>query len=211
MEANGHLKGDLRGTPSDVDPTVIASAADGDVKAFSEIYARSAPGVRRYVRTIIWNRWDAEDVTQDVFVKLFAGLSQYDPERAAFSGWVLRVARNTAIDHLRRSAARPVQHTADEQAAVDDAGVRCGESLREALEPLTDSQREILMLRALGGYSPPEVAVRVQRTRGAINTLYHRARLAARDNLAAMGAGPSTCSDPPYRRSEPASVVLRAP
>jgi RNA polymerase sigma-70 factor (ECF subfamily) len=152
--------------------------------------------VRRYVGTIVWDRWDAEDVTQEVFVKLFTGLRQYDPERAAFSAWMLRVARNASIDHLRRHRGRPTLLEFDERTPVDEAGRACGESLRAALEELPASQREILMLRALGGFTPPEVATRVKRSRGCINTLFHRARLSAKERLTAMDSGPSTLTGP---------------
>jgi RNA polymerase sigma-70 factor (ECF subfamily) len=178
----------------DLDPALVARAARGDAAAFSEIYRLTAPRVRRYVRTMIWDAWDAEDVTQDVFVKILTRLPQYDPKRAAFSAWTLRVARNAAIDHMRRHQARPVVAEVDQRAPVDDTGRSCGESLRQVFEELNQSQREVLVLRALAGFSPCEVASHTNATRGSINTLYHRARLAARDRLAALDAGPSTLS-----------------
>jgi RNA polymerase sigma-70 factor (ECF subfamily) len=144
------------------------------------------------VRTIIWNRWDAEDVTQEVFLKIFTRLGQYDPARGSFSSWTLRVARNAAIDHMRRQRDRVACADVDQKAPHDDAGQRCAESLRLVLGELNQSQREILVLRALGGYEPSEVASYARATRGSINTLYHRARLAARDRLQAIDAGPST-------------------
>jgi RNA polymerase sigma-70 factor, ECF subfamily len=191
-------------------PEVIARAAGGDVAAFAEIYECCAPGVRRYVGTIIWDRWDAEDVTQEVFVKLFTGLRQYDPVRAAFSAWMLRVARNAAIDHLRRHRGHPTLLEFDERTPVDEAGRACGESLRAALEELPASQREILVLRALGGFAPPEVALRVQRSRGSINTLFHRARLSAKERLKAMGSAPSTCTASDRTDVEDSAVPLAA-
>jgi RNA polymerase sigma-70 factor (ECF subfamily) len=175
-----------------VEPELIARAARGDRVAFSQIYASSAPGVRRYVRTIIWNAWDAEDVTQEVFVKIFVGLSQYDPDRATFSAWTLRVARNAAIDHMRRARRRGSPEEIDGRAVVDDTGRRCRESLREVLGELSESQREVLVLRALGGFTPREVATHSKASRGSVNTLYHRARVAARDRLKALDAAPCT-------------------
>jgi RNA polymerase sigma-70 factor (ECF subfamily) len=174
----------------ELDPGVIKRAAQGDAAAFGEIYAHSAPGIRRYVRTIVWNSWDADDVTQDVFVKIFMGIGSYDPERAAFSAWTLRVARNAAIDHMRRHRTRPQHGEVEDCAPLDDAGRLCGESLREVLCELNTHQREILVLRALAGFTPREVADQTKATPGSINTLYHRARLAARDRLCAMGSAP---------------------
>jgi RNA polymerase sigma-70 factor (ECF subfamily) len=177
---------------ADVDPRLIARAARGDAAAFSQIYAHTAAGVRRYVRTIIWNPWDAEDVTQEVFVKILTGLKQYDPARAPFYAWTLRIARNAAIDHMRRHRTRPGYAEVDHRAPLDDAGRSCGESLREVLGELNQNQREILVLRALAGFTPREVAAHSHATPGSINTLYHRARLAARDRLRAMDAAPCT-------------------
>ena len=154
---------------ADVDPSVIATAARGDAVAFGQIYARIAPRLRRYVRTIIRNPWDAEDVTQDAFVKIFTGIRHYDPARGTFTTWSLRVARNTAIDHLRAHRGRIPCAEVDELAAVDDAGRWCGESLRLVLSDLNQNQREILVLRALAGFEPSEIA-RSSRLRAARST-----------------------------------------
>jgi RNA polymerase sigma-70 factor, ECF subfamily len=190
---------------AEIDPVVIARAARGDARAFSEIYRDSAPRIRRYVRTIVWNRWDAEDVTQEVFVKILTALDQFDPSRAAFSAWTLRVARNAAIDHLRREQSRAGWCELDQRTAVDDVGQRCGESLRQVLGELNHRQREILVLRALAGLTPHEVATGAQATRGSINTQYHRARIAARDRLCEIDAAPSIRTS---RRAKRKAAVL---
>jgi RNA polymerase sigma-70 factor (ECF subfamily) len=171
---------------------VIASAARGDAVAFGQIYAQIAPRVRRYVRTIIRNSWDAEDVTQDSFVKILTGIGLYDPARGSFSAWSLRVARNTAIDHIRAHRGGLACAEVDQRAPVDDAGRWCRESLRLVLSDLNQNQREILVLRALAGFEPSEIAGYANATRGSINTLYHRASRAARDRLRAIDAGPCT-------------------
>jgi RNA polymerase sigma-70 factor, ECF subfamily len=197
-----------RGQP-DVDPSVVASAARGDAVAFGQIYAQIAPRVRRYVRTIIRNAWDAEDVAQDAFVKILTGIGHYDPARGTFSAWSLRVARNAAIDHIRahRGGLAYVAEV-DQQAPVDDAGRWCGESLRLVLSDLNQNQREILVLRALAGFEPSEIAGYAKATRGSINTRYHRASLAARDRLRAIDAGP--CTRTVTKRSPDGARLSRA-
>jgi RNA polymerase sigma-70 factor (ECF subfamily) len=196
-----------RGQP-DVDPSVIASAARGDAVAFGQIYTQTAPRVRRYVRTIIRNPWDAEDVTQDAFVKILTGIGQYDPARGAFSAWSLRIARNAAIDHIRAHRGGLACAEVDQRAPVDDAGRWCSESLRLVLSDLNQNQREILVLRALAGFEPSEIAGYAKATRGSINTLYHRARLAARDRLRAIDAGP--CTRTVTKRSPDGARLSRA-
>jgi RNA polymerase sigma-70 factor (ECF subfamily) len=206
---NGHRGPaiDHRGRP-DVDPSVIASAARGDAVAFGQIYAQIAPRVRRCVRTIIWNPWDAEDVTQDAFVKILTGIGHYDPARGTFSAWSLRVTRNTAIDHIRAHRGRIPCAEIDERAPVDDTGRWCVESLRLVLGDLNHNQREILVLRALAGFEPSEIASHANATRGSINTLYHRASLAARDRLRAIDAGP--CARTVTKRSPDGGTLSQA-
>jgi RNA polymerase sigma-70 factor, ECF subfamily len=188
---------------AEIDPELIARALGGDTAAFTQLYAQTAGGIRRYVRTIIWNPWDAEDVTQEVFVKIFTGLRGYDPERAPFSAWALRIARNAAIDHMRRHRSEPGHAEVDQRPASDDAARQCRESLRVALGELNQNQREVLVLRALGGFTPREVATHAKATPGSINTLYHRARLAAQDRLRAMDASPSTRASTPRVKESP--------
>jgi RNA polymerase sigma-70 factor, ECF subfamily len=193
--------------PSAPHRELVDRAARGDSTAFAQLYEQCAPGVRRYVRGIIWDTWDADDVTQEVFVKIFLGLSGYDPGRASFSAWMLRIAHNAAIDHLRRSRVRPSLAAVDDQVAFDEAGAQCGESLRNALEELTHNEREVLVLRALGGLTPSELAALLNRSRGSVNTLYHRARVAARNTLAANAEGPSTYPAQKKNLGNPAGVV----
>jgi RNA polymerase sigma-70 factor (ECF subfamily) len=193
---------------SEIDPEVLARAAEGDTKALGEIYKHYGPSVRRYVRTILRNGWDVDDVTQEVFVKILTGIRRYDPARAPFSSWTLTVARNAAFDHLRRQHTRVGTTEIDPHAPEDDVGQRCRESLREALADLTPPQREVLVLRALGGFSPPELASTGERTRGSINVLYHRARLAARAALVEMGAGPCTRPAPAAQEKPSLSAAV---
>jgi RNA polymerase sigma-70 factor, ECF subfamily len=173
-----------------LDSELVERAVSGDQAAFSDLYTRWASDVRRYVGSIVSNRWDAEDVTQDVFVKMLCGLDHYTPAAGGFSAWTMRVARNAAFDHLRRRrpwrALESVDLQPDDRARVDR-----GDSLRVALDAVTEAQREVLLLR-LAGFTPRELSRGGHRTRGSVNVLYHRARRSACQELAAMGVTPST-------------------
>src|ERR687888_147601 len=68
-----------------------------------------AKGGDAYVLRIVVNRDDADDVTQQIFAKLLTELGRYQPREAPFRAWVLRVARNVAIDHLRGARAVPCE------------------------------------------------------------------------------------------------------
>lgn len=171
---------------------LVAAARAGDRAAMDELYVRYRRTIQAYVGSIVGDRHDAEDVTQQVFAKLMTDLCRYEPQSAAFLGWLLRVARNAAIDHVRRIRTVPSAEVRDELARVDDAGDRCRASLREVLAALPPGQRDVLVLRHLVGLSPGEIALRTGRSVGAVHGLHHRGRLAARVALDDLGSAPAT-------------------
>jgi RNA polymerase sigma-70 factor (ECF subfamily) len=179
-----------RGDDGDV-KRLVRAAQDGDRDAMRALYVRFAGGVLVYVGRIVPQR-DAEDVTQQVFAKLLTELDRYRPGEAPFAAWVLRVARNQAIDHVRRSRLVPCEEVRDADDAFDDAARECAASLREALAGLTADQRNVLILRHLVGLSPTEIAEQLGRTVRSVHCLHHRGRSAARTALNDLGAAPAT-------------------
>jgi RNA polymerase sigma-70 factor, ECF subfamily len=183
-----------RSEPRAADPTghAIELAAAGDREGLRYLYARYAPAVQAYVRRLLPNDYDAEDVTQQVFLKLITRLYRYDASRARFSAWILRVARNTAIDYLRQNrpllVGEPLEPRLESDADADDRR----RSLCQALQNLTSDQRDVFVLRDMMGLRPSEAAQCLGKTPGAVNTCHHRARLAARDTLESMGYAPLT-------------------
>jgi RNA polymerase sigma-70 factor (ECF subfamily) len=79
----------------------IAAAKAGDVSALHFLYVRYADDVQGYVRSIVRDRHEAEEITQDVFAKLIGAIARYEQREAPFAAWLMRVARNAALDHLR--------------------------------------------------------------------------------------------------------------
>src|ERR1700757_2293914 len=80
----------------------VARAKEGDREAIRFLYVKYANNVYGYVRSILHDDHEAEDVTQQVFAKLMVALTRYEERGIPFFGWLLRLARNAAIDHLRR-------------------------------------------------------------------------------------------------------------
>jgi RNA polymerase sigma-70 factor (ECF subfamily) len=170
---------------------LVERAGAGDRDAMRSLYLRFAGGVQVYVARIVPPR-DAEDVTQQVFTKLLTELDRYRPGEALFSAWVLRVAHNQAIDHIRRSRLIPCEEVHGPDDVADDAARECAASLREALAGLTPDQRNVLILRHLVGLSPAEIAAQLGRTLRSVHCLHHRGRSAARTALHDLGAAPLT-------------------
>jgi RNA polymerase sigma-70 factor (ECF subfamily) len=171
---------------------LVARAKAGDDDAMRELYVRLAPGVHAYVARIVVDRDDADDVTQQVFAKLLTELWRYQPREAPFRAWLLRIARNVAIDHLRRVHAVPSEAVSATADRVDESGPERRASLREALSALTPGQRDVLVLRHLVGLTPEEIAVRLGRSVRAVHCLHHRGRAAACIALHELGSAPAT-------------------
>jgi RNA polymerase sigma-70 factor (ECF subfamily) len=170
----------------------VAAAQRGDREAQRFLYLRFADHVYSYVRSILRDDHEAEDVTQLVFAKLLRVLDRYEPAGVPFARWLLRLAHNAAVDHLRASRAVPVAEVRPvDEPGDDDAGERL-RTLRLALEAVPDDQREVLVLHHVAGLSAPEIAERLGRTASSVHSLHHRGRRTLRAALAELGAGPVT-------------------
>jgi RNA polymerase sigma-70 factor (ECF subfamily) len=169
----------------------LAQAGDRDALAF--LYVRYADNIYGYVRSIVHDPHEAEDVTQQVFAKLIHAIGKYEERDVPFFAWILRVSRNLAVDHLRRLRATPVEEVRTaHHGAVDPAGRQGLTDLREALSELPKDQCEVLVLRHFAGLSPAEIATRTGRSEGSIHGLHHRGRRALKAELTSRGAAPAT-------------------
>jgi RNA polymerase sigma-70 factor (ECF subfamily) len=171
----------------------VARAKQGDRDALRYLYVRYADNVYSYVASIVRNHHEAEDVTQQVFARLTDSLAHYEDRGAPFLSWLVRLARNAAIDQLRSRRAIPVAEPVLETHASEECTARDRrDSLRSALATLPEDQREIIVLRHLGGLAPAEIAARLGRSESAVNGLHHRGRRALRAELIRLGAAPVT-------------------
>jgi RNA polymerase sigma-70 factor (ECF subfamily) len=170
----------------------VARAKQGDREALRYLYSRYADNVYSYVSSIVRDHYEAEDVTQQVFAKLTDSLARYEERGAPFLSWLVRLARNAAIDQLRARRAIPVADPIESEAADDGEEADRRETLRSALDTLPEDQREIIVLRHLGGLAPAEIATRLGRSESAVNGLHHRGRRALRAELIRLGAAPVT-------------------
>jgi RNA polymerase sigma-70 factor (ECF subfamily) len=172
----------------------VQRASDGDGEAMGELYDRYAGRVYGHVRRMMRDRHDAEDITQLVFLRLIRTLDRYDERAGDFCPWLLRVARNLAIDELRRR--RPVLigdvFAPDAAQPGDEAAVIRADAVRGALADLSDDQREVVLLRQVVGLRPREIADRMQRSEGSVHALYHRGRVAMQASLEDAESVPAT-------------------
>ena len=140
---------------------LLEKAASGSAGALAELYAHAGRAVFAYALSIVRIRPIAEDVTQDVFVRIRLGNTGYTP-RGQACGWLLRLTRNIALDAIKKqghelSCEEPfvqwVGQPGEQTGALEDSLV-----LREALERLSESERQVVMLYLVAGVPQKEIA-----------------------------------------------------
>jgi RNA polymerase sigma-70 factor (ECF subfamily) len=172
-----------------------ARAKEGDHDALRFLYVVYCHNIYGYVRSIVHDDHEAEDVTQHVFSKLMQAIVKYDDRGVPFFAWLLRLARNVAIDHLRVNRPTPTEMVIDPETS-SGADLDRAEIVRCALATLPNEQRQVVILRHVVGLTPGEIADRMGRTEGSIHGLHHRGRRALRRELERLEATPLTRSAP---------------
>ena len=175
----------------DLDRRAIAAAKQGEWDAIHYLYVRYADDVFAYVRSIVRNHHDAEDITQGVFAKLMTAIQRYEEQGAVpFAGWIMRVARNATLDHIRARRQIPVEEMRTTDPSDEGREFEQRQCLGAALAALPDEQREVLMLRHVLGLSPPEIAKRLEKTESSVHGLHHRGRATLKAALIELEAAP---------------------
>jgi RNA polymerase sigma-70 factor (ECF subfamily) len=143
-----------------------------------DLFARYREPVFRFLRRMLGDGAAAEDLTQDTFLRALGATYRANGQER---GWVFQIARNLARDHARaRTRVRGLQ-------ALGDAAVHgdplLGLELDAALGTLTDDDREVFLMKEIGGLSYAEIALACDMTPDAVRSRLHRARLALRKQL----------------------------
>jgi RNA polymerase sigma-70 factor (ECF subfamily) len=173
----------------------VARAKEGDRDALQFLYVRYSNNIYGYVRSIVRDDYEAEDVTQHVFAKLITTLVKYDDRGVPFFAWLLRLARNVAIDHLRSNRLTPTENVLDPDTS-SGGDLDRAETVRAALATLPDEQRQVVILRHVIGLTPGEIADRMGRSESSIHGLHHRGRRALQRELARLESTPLIRSKP---------------
>jgi len=176
---------------TDPDRKLAGRARRGDRQALALLYERYRGRLFGFLVKLLGDRTLAEDVYQEVWIKVLQGITTYDPQGGKFRGWLFRVAANAAVDRMRRrdplsgvELDAPVGNEGETRIArlpselpgPDRLGdsEALGRALERAMGKLNEQQRTAVLLRHQQGLSYPELARAMGIPEGTAKTMVHR-------------------------------------
>jgi RNA polymerase sigma-70 factor (ECF subfamily) len=172
-----------------VEQNLVQQAKQGDKEAFAELYENYFDKIYRYIVIRMGNKTEAEDLTQQVFLKALNSIHSYKWKGAPFSAWLFRIAHNLLVDYLRKERKVVIFQLND---SLTSGGGNPQllvernldiEHLISATKQLTKAQQEVLSLRFAGELPIAEVAKIMDRSEGAVKALQHSSIVALRKTL----------------------------
>jgi RNA polymerase sigma-70 factor, ECF subfamily len=160
-----------------VEPLTLT--AGSQTEAFADLYARTLPRVYAYVASLLRDREAAEDVTAQAFERAYRKRRSYRSSRGTMEAWLFGIARNAALDELRRRKRRAgLERDPEDLArpAPDDQAELAlrREVVRAALGSLDGRERDLIALKFAGGLSNAEIGRVLGMSESAVGTRLHR-------------------------------------
>ncbi len=163
----------------------IALAVAGDTAAFERLYRRHLARVHGLARWLV-GLDEAEDAVQDVFIRVWEKLSQFEG-RSAFGTWLHRLAVSVMLRRRQTLGIRQKRHTDGDETVQNLSGRPATPDLRVAIERavdlLPDGAREVFVLHDMEGYRHDEIGELLGCTSGTSRSQLHRARMMLREHL----------------------------
>jgi RNA polymerase sigma-70 factor (ECF subfamily) len=172
--------------PATDEGKLVQQAIRHDSEAFAALYDLHVVRVYRHIYYIINDQKEAEDLTAQTFLQAWEAIGRFRPRGAPFASWLLRIAHNLAVSHLRARKGDTQLH----ESLVDDGlpgnpeavaeRQAEGERVRRAVLRLGDDQRQVIMLRFIEELDYREVAEILGKSVAAVRVIQHRALCALR-------------------------------
>jgi RNA polymerase sigma factor (sigma-70 family) len=174
--------------PLDADLELVKRCLKGEDAAWGALLQTHTHKIYNLCYRFTGRSEDAEDLTQEVFIKVFRTLKSYDPAQAKFGTWVNRIARNHLVDHYRRTRADRMTSTLDEQLPITDHSQGADpasevesrerrETIQAGLSRLSPDLREAVILRDLQDLDYAEIARILEVPEGTVKSRINRGRL----------------------------------
>lgn len=169
--------------PVDVERATVDRARRGDQAALADLYDWYMARIFRYAMARLGNTAEAEDLTEEVFLKMLNAISDFHWKDVPFSSWIFRIAHNQVASHFRKTAQRGGPSSGLSEDMVDwrdgpAAAVEQSmtiEEVRRATGTLPEAQRDVIVLRFAVGLSITETAKALGKGEGNVKALQHKA------------------------------------
>jgi len=164
-----------------IDEKILKKAQEGDQAAIEKVCSATWEPLYRFVYLKVQNREEAEDITQETYVKSLSKLYKYDFEPENFSGFLKTVAMNVLRDRWRKNKRWKESSYIDEirfnETSYNDTSETSANriSVEEALNSLSEEQRNIIVLRIVKGYSVAETAQMTGKSQANVRVIQYRA------------------------------------
>ena len=171
---------------------LLAQAAEGDQQAFAALYDQCSSRVFGLVRRLLKDAAQSEEVTQEIFLEIWQNAKRYDPSKGSAIAWILTMSHRRAVDRVRASQSsrdrdqkiglRDLETEYDSVSESVEIRVE-NERVGQALQRLTELQRQAVTLAYYGGYSHSEVAEMLKVPIGTVKTRLRDGMIRLRDEL----------------------------
>jgi RNA polymerase sigma-70 factor, ECF subfamily len=162
---------------------LVQRAIQRDRPAFTALYDRYVDQVFRHVYYRVSNQTDAEDITQEAFVRAWKAIDRYKRTEAPFAAWLITIARNLIVDHYKRKPntvnlddvveQAPHQTVSDPERLAESSFNR--DLVRRAIAKLKGDQQQVVTMRFIDGFSYEEIAQAMNKSQGAVRVIQYRA------------------------------------
>ncbi len=151
----------------------VEIAGGGDT-AFETLYRETSRGIFAFLYSMVRNRWDAEDLTQDTYLKVKMNITQYR-QGTNFRAWMFQIAKNLALNHMKAMSrtAPLLGEVADEDTPAD--ACESNFFFEDIKRILTEDEYKIVILHDVSGFKHREIAKLVEKPIGTVLWLYNRA------------------------------------
>ncbi len=161
------------------DKELVKEVKAGSVSAFQTLYMRHLDAIYRYFFYQTKNKFLAEDLGQDVFIRIWKAIDHYDEKKGSFKSWMYRIAHNLLIDHYRGKKSLTLKEGIEASYTEDwleklDKSEKI-QKIKGELGNLPDDYREVVVLRFFEDMTVEEVATIMEKSEENVRVIQHRA------------------------------------
>ncbi len=177
----------IEATLAESEDSLVEHAITGDKNAFASLYDLHVDRIYRHVRYRVYNQAEAEDITQDVFLRAWKAIGRYQQTGAPFACWLTKIADNLIINHQKRCKKVVPLEVAEDVPDKDPSLEQQTEAalnkvqVKEAICTLKGEKQRVITMRFIDGLEYSEIAKALHKTEGAVRVIQHRALHTLRD------------------------------